>query len=140
MSLLYLEPYLPTSTWSFLLLIALLNTVLLLLHFTQHYKTLSILDVSTTYSYLILCITTVLTIDTYLTLSTAEQSYMNHTSDKSSGFASSRFRAQRNFYLSFFSLILSVVLLLTTRLVQQRDQLQGRVYQLQRSVDESKSR
>src|SRR5258708_7309315 len=99
--------YLPSDTWTLLVILSLINSTLLLLLLTNNHRSLPIGGINS-YNIVSIILSTITTIETYITMTEYERSYYNKvgTSD-----ATSRFRSQRNYYLSFFTLLLSVILL-----------------------------
>jgi hypothetical protein len=137
----FLDLYLPASVWQFELFLALFTTVLLLL---QLFHALPPVSQIHYIPYVTIPLSTLLLLDSYLTLSHLESLYASSPSGRGviDGYTLNerRFREQRDCYLSMFTLVVSVVLRLTEGIVGDVHKLRGRNYQLQTRLDKAESK
>lgn len=134
----YLADYLPPQTYTILFVILFIHTILVILILTatdnnsniRQYIQYSNINF---YCYTIISITLLLTIQHYLALTDIEQQYKT---SKYNTDITNRFYVQRNFYLSLFTLIITITLQLSTHINNKLSETQRKVYTLQRQLDQ----
>ena len=134
--------YLPASTWQLELFLALFSTVLLFLLLTHRIPPLSQISLFPT---LTLPISTLLLLDSYLTLATLEQRYSGGESGQAvvdGGWTlnARRFREQRDVYLALFTIVVGVAIRYVNVLNQELSRAQSEVYRLKVALDKEKTK
>lgn len=112
-------------------MLSFVHTVLVVLHLTNHSSYIP-LSISNLYHSATITATAALALRSYLALTDIENQYLV---SKLTIDASTRFREQRNFYLSTFALVLSVLLMLAQRQTAKVNELHKTQYALQRKLD-----
>lgn len=130
--------YLPASTWQLELFLALFSTLLLFLLLTHRVPPLSQINLIPT---LTIPLSTILLLDSYLTLSTLEQRYSGGEAGSAqldgSGWTlnARRFREQRDVYLALFTIVVGVTIRYVNALNGELSRAQSESYRLRVALD-----
>ena len=138
----YACSYLPAATWQLELFLALFSTALLL---SQLLHLLPPISQTHYIPYFTIPLSTLLLLDSYLTLTQLETLYASRTTPGSAlldGYTlnARRFREQRDCYLALYTLVIGVVLLLIDRQLNELHALKTQKYRMQTKLDRLEER